>query len=383
MGEPGKLQVVVERDDAWNFFELPYTVRDAHLAVVHEGRVGGGPIELRDGLYSVAVITHAGAPFTSVVSVEPNTTTRIRIAADGGVSASTLTASGASLGENTARPTTYAGSAFTTGAAEGISLSYAGPDDTYVRDSDTVVDDRANFEVESTRLCDVVQFDADEQICEIRSKERVFDRLPTAVFQLGRRRFEMSLPLNPLNDKQHLPASRCFVRPTRDGDREHLRASFPPERDLCVTIEGLLQHRTASSAVDMLSYGGTLLFQKYSDPTGAALGGLTLHGMGRVDEREGWIFNLARSFPWLPDGQILCAALKMHDPDAASRDEGLSMLLSATQHRPLYTDGLSLAMELLRRWPKGKPKTRNQRLEWMADLWARADWDSIILSTEL
>jgi hypothetical protein len=61
-------------------------------------------------------------------------------------------------------------------------------------------------------------------------------------------------------------------------------------------------------------------------------------------------------------------------------------MLNATLNRPLYTDGLSLAMELLRRWPDDDPGSLEQRkkhLQGLAHLWANAEWDSVSLTTEL
>ena len=87
---------------------------------------------------------------------------------------------------------------------------------------------------------------------------------------------------------------------------------------------------------------------------------------------------------WLPDGQILYAALLMKDPDPERQHEGLDLLLPATTKRPLYTDGLSLAMELLRRWPDDESlPARTDRLAYLASYSAYADWDSINLSVDI
>jgi hypothetical protein len=107
-----------------------------------------------------------------------------------------------------------------------------------------------------------------------------------------------------------------------------------------------------------------------------------LHRFGRLHEKQDWVENLSRDFDWLPDGRILCAALLQRDDDASERDRGLDLLLNATERRPLYTDGLSLGLELLRRWPgEERSAERRERLERLAEYSAAADWESIALTT--
>jgi len=121
---------------------------------------------------------------------------------------------------------------------------------------------------------------------------------------------------------------------------------------------------------------------KYSDPASAALGGLTLHRYGRLRERQDWIENLARDFAWIPDGRILLAALLMNDRDDHDRARGLGLLVDATESRPLYTDGMALATDLLRRWPDPDRKDeRAERLERLAAYACVTDWDSVPLVT--
>jgi hypothetical protein len=193
----------------------------------------------------------------------------------------------------------------------------------------------------------------------------------------------MSLAVNPLA----YTADRAAVQVERVADLDgqaRLRMSFAAGRSLCVTMDGLLRNNTASSAADMLENAERSLFNKYEDPPGAALGGLILHSMGRLNERADWLENLAHSFPWLPDGQILCAAMLMKESEPENRHRGLELLLSATEKRPLYTDGLSLGMELLRRWPDKKSMVeRTERLTALANYSAYADWDSVNLSVDI
>ena len=212
--------------------------------------------------------------------------------------------------------------------------------------------------------------------------DQALSEVPTAVFTLGDRRIEMSLPLNPLGGSPEL--SGCQVSAVSEAGRQRLRMSFAPGRVLCVAMDGLLRHNTESAAADLFDGASDLLLGKYSDPPGAALGGLTLHRLGRLPERRGWIENLSNDFGWLPDGQILHAALLMKEPAAADRKRGLDKLLAATAVRPLYTDGLSLALELLRRWPDDdRGNERTEHLNRLAVYSAYAEWDSINLSVDI
>jgi hypothetical protein len=143
-----------------------------------------------------------------------------------------------------------------------------------------------------------------------------------------------------------------------------------------------MRHRTAGEAGYMFDVAADLLLHKYSDPAGATLGALALHSMGRLGERDSWVQNLADDFPWIPDGQIVHAALLANSPDAQVRLDGLLKLLHSCQRRPMYTDGLSLGMELLRHWPDGAMEDeRRTCLRGLADLAAYADWHSLNLTT--
>ncbi len=207
------------------------------------------------------------------------------------------------------------------------------------------------------------------------------DDVPTARFRLGDPvPWVVSLALNPA-ERGEDELRRCRVRVRQvAGEPDRPVATFSHERRVSRLIEGVVRHHQLGSA-DMIREASELLLHKYHDPPAAALGGLTLHRLGRLHGRQDWVENLARDFPWLPDGQVLCAALLMRDDDPAERDRGLDLLLAATRQRPLYTDGLSLATDLLRRWPgDAHERARTHRLEGLADLACTADWDAVMLT---
>lgn len=350
MADPSFLDVTVGNDSPATRAPMSYTVRDAQLAVVHEGTIGTGPVELPPGLYAVEMLAPGGAAVTSLVQLEPGQTTNVADV-------------GAPEAETTPATDPPPSQPRTRGPSRGIG----------VRSPDVLA-----ARLIETELCTSEQLtDGSWQFLP----ERELDKVPTALFNLGPRTIRMSLPLNPIGGSARL--SGCRVTSVVEGSRHLLRMSFAEGRELCVTMDGLLRHNTASAAADLFDGASDLLLGKYSDPPGAALGGLTLHRLGRVGERREWIENLANDFDWLPDGKILCAALLMKESDPGERQRGLTMLLSTAGKRPMYTDGLSLELELLRRWPDDdRHSERTEQLTLLAPYSAYADWDSINLSVD-
>ena len=161
-----------------------------------------------------------------------------------------------------------------------------------------------------------------------------------------------------------------------------LRVRFTSQRRVGRAVDGLLRHDEVMAGAELLDEAAGLLLDKYADPAAATLGGLTLHRFGRLSQRQDWIENLARDFAWIPDGRILCAALLMYDAAPAEQARGLGLLLDATTSRPLYTDGLALGTDLLRRWPgTDRADERTERLQGLAAYSCVTDWDSVALVT--
>jgi hypothetical protein len=336
-GPNGRLQVEVKADSYFLASHLPVVVRDAHGAVVR--RLTSGATEpLPAGLYSVAAVTPDGEGAVKHAHIEEAKTTTVTFEA----------------------PPAVAGPAA-----------------------------RGRLLMELARLDEPVQLESADG-CELADHDAVrwvfvpHDRLsgvPWAIFLIGDRRVRMSLPLNP---NGVYPLNSCQVDVVTTGHRTGLRMSFPPERRVTRLVDGLVRHGEITAGVGVLEQASELLCYKYSDPPGAALGGLTLDRMGLLSTRSAWVENLARSFPWLPDGQVLLASLLRHAPSPEEQRRGLGLLLTAASELPLYTDGLSLMMELLRRWPDEASKNeRHDLLDKLADHSAYADWDSVNLSVEL
>jgi hypothetical protein len=336
-GPNGRLHVEVKANSYFLRSNLPVVVRDAHGAVALH-LTSGATEPLPAGLYSVAAVTADGEGAVKHAHIEEAETTTVTFEA----------------------PQTVAGPSV-----------------------------RGRLLIELARLDEHVELESADG-CELADHDAVkwvfvpYDRLhsvPSAIFRIRDRRVRMSLPLNP-NDVY--PLNSCQVDVVTTGHRAGLRMSFPPERRVTRLVDGLVRHGEITAGIGVLEQASELLCLKYSDPPGAALGGLTLDRMGLLGMRSAWVENLARSFPWLPDGKVLLASLLRHAPSPEERRRGLSLLLAAASELPLYTDGLSLMMELLRRWPDEASKNeRHDMLDKLADHSAYADWDSVNLSVEL
>jgi len=338
-GPPGRLHVEVESNPDFLNILLPVVVRDASGTVVTR-LLAGMSVPLDAGLYSVTAVTPDGDSAVKHAHIDEDETTSV---------------------------TFEASPALVEPFAHNVGLA----DRPAVRES---------VWPESTDGCELADHDAATWVF-VPSGDLY--RVPWVIFRIGDRRVRMSLPLNP---RGTYPLNSCRVGFVTIGHRTNLRVSFPPERQLTRLVDGLVRHGEITAGVNVLQQASELLADKYLDPPGAALGGLTLEGMGLLGTRSAWVENLARDFHWLPDGQVLLASLLRHAPSPDERQRGLDLLLAASSELPLYTDGLSLTMELLRRWPDEAGASKNERhsmLDKLAEHSAYADWDSVNLSVEL
>jgi hypothetical protein len=184
----------------------------------------------------------------------------------------------------------------------------------------------------------------------------------TATFALGDRRLITSLPISPEGGS---PSGSCAVRIETIGSRIRAQAWITPQRTVANALQNMLASDYLQQAGDVASSAITLLRDKYDDPTGAALGALLLYKTGKLEQFESWVGNLARDFPWLPDGDIVLA--RFQADRGRPPVETLDKCLHAATLRPLYSECHALLLDLLRRWPGGgkgepgpKPEERAQ-----------------------
>ncbi len=327
----GRLRVRVDDQSYFLSTSLPFVVRDARLAVVRRGVTGQPDLELVPGLYSVEAITPRGRSMTELVQVGVGETSELVVTEDSGREEDPQPAPG-SRGGGQAELLATQGCALTVRDASGWEF---GPDQTLLA-------------------------------------------VPTATFDVDGRQWVVALPLNPVARRPE--EATCRVEVGTDPGASWLGIRFSPKRRVGRTLDGLLRHHEVMSSGALLDEASELLLHKYSDPAAAALGGLTLQRLGQLRQRQRWVENLAEDFEWIPDGRVLLAGLLMLE--RADLDRGLDLLLAATSERPMYTDGLSLATELLRRWPGEERKDeRMARLGALAEYSCVADWEAVALTT--
>jgi hypothetical protein len=199
------------------------------------------------------------------------------------------------------------------------------------------------------------------------------ERTPTAQFALADRRVIVSLPIN-LDDE----GTTCSATATSIGGRDRIAVRFGPTRTVASALEGLLRNSVITETMQLLPMATDLLWGKYSDAPAAALGGLTLHRLGHLKERESWVENLARDFHWIPDGSILLAALL-----GTSNPEGDATLTSVWKERPMFTDGYALLAQLVRNDERLATQNTGRNLVVRTrDTNGVIDWDSVFFTTD-
>ena len=208
-------------------------------------------------------------------------------------------------------------------------------------------------------------------------------RIPKAHFQTQTHRFDISLPTNPMG---HFPENACTVQFGETGGNPGPKCWIAPERQVANAMQHWLVNGRIAAEVDTLSEATHLLQGKYSDPTGALLGGLILLRLGQLADRESWINNLARDFQWLTDGQVLQLVLQA---EAAGCDMDLLARAADLSARPvLFTETYSILVNLLRRWPGASradydsefSQRRTDVLRKLAERTVHVDWSSVALT---
>jgi hypothetical protein len=200
--------------------------------------------------------------------------------------------------------------------------------------------------------------------------------VPTALFQIGARRLRISLPASPAGNT---PSALCAVRFEGSSTGVHAQAWVSPERTVANGLQNMLCSGHMLEAADVADKAVELLRDKYEDPVGATLGALILLKTGRLQRWESWVDNLARSFPWLPDGKVFLARLRF-EPKAPP-ETVLALALEASDQRMLFAESYSLLLDLLRRWGGDQDNEKRRRaVDRLAADAPYTDWESICLS---
>lgn len=106
-----------------------------------------------------------------------------------------------------------------------------------------------------------------------------------------------------------------LTAPDRDGliDVQKIKVEAQPKEPLLASLLTLVQQGQIASARSIIA-ASQMLYQKFDNPYLAALGAHVLLGADGArhdDGWHGWVENLARHFPLIPDGKIVLAALML------------------------------------------------------------------------
>ena len=356
------------RSDADSYFlseHVPHEIRDSSLRLVATVD-GTGTTPLDPGLYVVDTMSPDGSRQSRPVEVVAGETVDILVSGATSVSA----APDRTIGRESLAYPTMSTMPRSTSPGDDVDAISSVLSASHSRSPD-------EFELLSLESCVLVAEDADSLTFE---PAQVIEATPTATFSVGADVVSISLPIH---DRASYPLNSAVVEVDRSRrGRVRLISRFAPERRVANTLDRLLGSGAVIEADRLFSAATDLLFGKYQDPPAAAFGALTMHRLGRLHERPDWIENLARGFTWFPDGKILLAALLRDDPDPAERARGRSLLIEAATMRPMFTDGMSLMMTLLRRSATDDDGDEAQELlRMLAVAAASAHLDAMCLTT--
>jgi hypothetical protein len=206
--------------------------------------------------------------------------------------------------------------------------------------------------------------------------ESELESVANALVQVGDKKIRISLPIS---SDRPFPNNSCVVKVEEARTGVPVNAWISKERTVANALQNMLASGYVVKAADMAKDAVDLLRDKYSDPTGAALGALILYKVGGLERWQSWLENLARDFDWLPDGKVLLAKL-LYDSES-TRERAWDLAIRASSQRILYSESYSLLLDLLRRWPRAyDEEARRQAVDRLADQASCIDWESICFS---
>lgn len=201
-------------------------------------------------------------------------------------------------------------------------------------------------------------------------------RVPVFRAKFDEVQWQLSLPASAGADAG--AAGSCEIALVRDGSNVRFEAWIGAERTVARSLQNMLASGEFGWAVSLADDASEVLQHKYFDPTGAALGALVLNKAGRLVERLPWLENLARDFPWLPDGRVLLALALVQA--RSHMDRALHMVLEASAQTLLYTETFSLLLDILRRWPTDAlPEARKAAIASLGKDAPHVAWNSTCL----
>lgn len=358
----GTIQVNLESDSVFFNHNVPIEIRDSQMRLVQQsGR--DRQFKLPVGLYQVSAVLEDGHKHNELVQVKEDAPTQVVLRAPD-ISEAPRQAPVKARGE-TGRETQ-------TGA-----MAYQRPRFTKRSEAYLTSDD----EQDSAQPAQFIEAEGASLLRETRTMW-IFEcassltSVASAVFQIGDRTTTISLPISP---EVYTPSGACAVRIEENRTGSHAHAWIAPERTVANAMQNMLSSGYVLEAAGVADEAIDLLRGKYEDPTGAVLGALILHKTGRLRRWQGWVKNLATDFDWLPDGKVMLATMLYDDP--STQDEAMELALAASKQRMLFSENLSLLLDLLRRFPgKTYRSERTEAIKSLATMSPYIDWESICLS---
>lgn len=354
MTQEGKISVEVVSDSMFFGYHVPVEVRDSQLRLVTRS-TSERQFPLQSGLYEVSAVLEDGRRYQQLVQVHDGQTVYVTF---GSI-------------ENNQAPER---------ALEAASPEipvYHRP--RYIQKMDAISDlGNESTTGVTTQLLEVTGASLlrESRLLWVFGSQTKLDAVPTALIQYGDRKFRISLPISP---EHGFPENSCVVKVEETRLGVHVNAWIAKERTVANALQNILASGYLIDAADVASNALELLRDKYSDPTGAALGALILYKVGRLETWMSWMENLARDFDWLPDGKVLLARLLYNNE--TDRERALELAMKASSQRMLYGECYSLLLDMLRRWPRSIDRdNRRQAIDRLITQAADVDWDSICLS---
>lgn len=354
MTKAGKLSVQLKSDSAFFGHNVPIHVRDSNMRLVQRSS-NNRQFDLPVGLYEVSAVLEDGNKHSRLVQVKEGELTPVELGA---------------REENQVPKSIIQSEVTDVPGYERLRF-------TKKMESLTNDDTEPNTGT-TTQLLDVTgaSLIRETRTLWIFKSASDLDSVPTALIQINNRKTLISLPASP---EGRPTENTCVVKVEETRTGAHVNAWISPERFVANALHNMLASGYVLHAANVADDAVELLRYKYSDPTGAALGALILHKVGRLERWTSWVKNLARDFDWMPDGKVMLANLLYNDE--SKRDSALELAINASTQRMLYTESYSLLLDLLRRWPRDSDhKTIRQAINTLASLAPYIDWKSICLS---
>lgn len=361
----GKLEVKVESQSMHFGYSVPVEIRDSNMRLVEQS-TRARQFNLSPGLYQVSAVLEDGREHRELVEIKKDATAKIQLSAAEPPSPPTQQQQPAGEMPLAVGPQTG-----------GLAISSYNVEPRYTQRADSPP--QQNMSSQSARESKLVGVTGAKLLREtpgqwIFGSAGPIDAVPSATVRVANRETTISLPTSPQSSDD-----TCAVRVDYKEHSSRVTAWITPERIVANALMNMLASRQVRSAVQMAEEATELLRQKYSDPTGAALGALILHKVGRLERLESWVRNLAQDFPWLADGKILVASINFER--RSNMDEVRALAIDASKRRPLFTDCYAILLDVLRRWPRdGDGEWRRQALEALTVHSPFVDWDSICFS---